>query len=117
VPVATPSPAGGGQPPQRPVIADTERTADGVTLHWVDTSHPQAPATAFAVYRFDGAVAVRACDIADASHLLGAVRTTGDRLQSFVDTTAEPDRRYTYVLTALDRLQNESEPSPSRVVN
>jgi uncharacterized lipoprotein YddW (UPF0748 family) len=117
VPVASPSPAAAGQPPHRPVIADVDRTAAGVTLRWVDASHPQAPATSFAVYRFDGAAAVRACDLADASHLLATMRTSSDRLQAFTDVTAEPGRPYTYVLTALDRLQNESEPSPSRVVH
>jgi uncharacterized lipoprotein YddW (UPF0748 family) len=105
----------GGSAPYRPVIIRADRTAGGVTVRWLDTSHPHARATAFAVYRFDGAVAVRACDIADASHLLAAVRTTGDRVQSFGDGTAQPGQPYTYVITALDRLHHESAPSPSRV--
>jgi uncharacterized lipoprotein YddW (UPF0748 family) len=113
VPVASPTPGASRQPPQRPRIADLDRTAAGVTLRWKDTSDPRARATSFAVYRFDGAVGVQACQLADASHLLAAVRATQGRVQTFTDATAKSGRRYTYVLTALDRLQNESGPGPT----
>jgi len=113
VPVASPS-AGAGQAPHHPVIVHADRGAGGVTLRWVDTAGSRS--TEFAVYRFDGAVSVRDCHLADASHLLAAVRGTGDRLQSFTDTTAVSGQRYTYVVTALDRLHYESDPSPERVV-
>jgi uncharacterized lipoprotein YddW (UPF0748 family) len=107
----------GGQAPHQPVIAALRRTSTGVSMHWVDTSSSQARSTAFAVYRFDGDVQVRACDIADASHLLATVRRSGSGvLQSFTDGTAEAGREYTYVVTALDRLHNESAPSPARTV-
>ena len=114
VPVASPSP-GAGQPPHHPVITGVDRGADGVTVRWANTAG--AAATEFAVYRFDGAVAVRACDLADASHLLAAVRGSGELMQSFTDGTAQQGQRYTYVLTALDRLHDESTPSPERVVH
>jgi uncharacterized lipoprotein YddW (UPF0748 family) len=120
VPVAVPAGSGGGagaEPPHRPLLADLDRVGDGgVTVRWVDASDPWQRATEFAVYRFDGAVDVRACDVVDAAHLLAALRSTGGRLQSFTDDTAEPGRAYTYAVTALDRLHNESEPSPARVL-
>jgi len=103
----------GGQAPPRPVIADVRRTADGVQLRWVDTSGQQR-ATEYAVYRLDGLQAAGPCDVIDARHLLATGRGDGSVLQTFLDTTAEPDRQYTYLVTALDRLHNESAPSPPR---
>lgn len=103
----------GGQAPQRPVIADVRRTADGAQFRWVDTS-AQLRATSYAVYRFDGIRAVTACDLDDAANLLATGRATGDVLQTFTDPTAQPGQRYTYVITTLDRLHNESAPSIPR---
>jgi len=96
----------GGRAPWPTLITSAQRTEDGVRLRWLRNG-----ATSYAVYRFDGTVLPRQCDLADGRNLLGAVRSTGGPLQSFTDATAEPGRRYTYVLTALDRLHNESLPS------
>lgn len=100
----------GGRAPHRPIIATVRRTDAGVQLRWTNLR-----ATEFAVYRFDGAVVPRACDLADARHLLATVRAGGDVLQPFTDPTARPGERYTYVVTALDRLHTESAPSLPRV--
>jgi uncharacterized lipoprotein YddW (UPF0748 family) len=98
-----------------PVVTGASRDDTGaVTLRWrqpADGVGPFGKATSFAVYRFDGTRIPRACDLADAENLLGTVRGT-----SFVDTTAEAGARYTYVVTALDRLWNESPASPPRFV-
>ena len=56
------------------------------------------------------------CGIADAAHLVDTVRATPGNAQSWVDTSAEPGRRYTYQLTALDRSANESPASPPAFV-
>ena len=69
---------------------------------------PLGTATSYAVYRFDGPGRVDGCDRADAAHLVGTVRATPGQPQSWVDGTAEPGRAYTYQVTALDRLWNES---------
>lgn len=53
----------------------------------------------------------------DAEHLVATVRATDGDLQSYLDATAEPGKRYTYHVTAVDRLWNESNPSPPHVVN
>jgi uncharacterized lipoprotein YddW (UPF0748 family) len=78
---------------------------------------PFGSAASYAVYRFDGLdLAPGACGFADASHLLATVRATGGGEQTYLDTTAAPGQRYTYFVTALDRLWNESLPSPPHPV-
>jgi hypothetical protein len=90
-----------GHRPPAPVTLRAERTADGVELSW------RGGGRSYAVYRFAGADAdVEPCDLADATHL---VATTRDH--QWVDTTAEPDQSYTYVVTALDRAYRESAPT------
>jgi uncharacterized lipoprotein YddW (UPF0748 family) len=98
-----------------PLVTGARRTADGVRLSWRDTAPGGGPfgATAsYAIYRFDGVALPGRCGFADAGHLIGTVR--GDR--SYVDGTAEPGRSYTYYVSGLDRLWNESPPSPPRFV-
>ncbi|WP_433283503.1 glycoside hydrolase family 10 protein [Micromonospora sp. CA-244673] len=101
-----------------PVVTGAKRQADGVRLSWrqpADGKGPFGKATSYAIYRFDGAGLAGRCDFADASHLVATVRADGD-VQSWVDTTAESGARYTYYVTALDRLWNESPASPPRFV-
>ncbi|BCB80125.1 family 10 glycosylhydrolase [Phytohabitans flavus] len=91
-------------PPLFPLVTGASRAADGaVTLRW---KQPLGHATSYAVYRFDGLALPGRCGLADAAHLIGTARGT-----SYVDTTAAPGARYTYYVTALDRLWNESTPS------
>ncbi|GAB3797502.1 glycoside hydrolase family 10 protein [Micromonospora zhanjiangensis] len=97
-----------------PVITGAGRTADGVRLAFrqpVDGVGPFGAATSYAIYRFDGVGLPGRCGFADAAHLLATVRGSGPGGQSFVDRTAEPGKRYTYVVSAVDRLANESVPS------
>ncbi|TDC44022.1 glycosyl hydrolase, partial [Micromonospora sp. KC207] len=102
-----------------PVVTGAQRQADGVRLSWrqpADGVGPLGRATSYAIYRFDGVGPVDPCGFADASHLVGTVRAAPGGTQSWVDGTAEADRRYTYHVTALDRLSNESPVSPPRSV-
>ncbi|HEY0637713.1 MAG TPA: family 10 glycosylhydrolase [Pseudonocardiaceae bacterium] len=101
----------GGRAPWPTVVTSARRTADGVDLGWLRNG-----ATSYAVYRFDGAVLPRPCDLADARNLLTTRRGTTSVLQAYTDTTAVAGQRYTYVVTALDRLGHESLPSLPRVV-
>jgi uncharacterized lipoprotein YddW (UPF0748 family) len=98
-----------------PVVTGAQRDASGaVTLRWrqsADGVGPFGKATSYAVYRVDGTRLPSACDLADATHLLGTTRGT-----SFVDSTAAAGKRYTYVVSTLDRLWNESPASPPRFV-
>lgn len=102
-----------------PVVTRAQREADGVRLSWrqpADGKGPLGTATSYAIYRFDGLGLAGRCDFADASHLVGTVRATDGDVQSWVDTTAVAGKRYTYHVTALDRLANESPASPPRFV-
>jgi hypothetical protein len=78
-------------------------TSSGVDLQWRATSDDT---TAYAIYRRDRADEDR-CPDNDARNLLATVRST-DGLQTYVDTTADKDTRYTYFVSALDRTWNES---------
>jgi uncharacterized lipoprotein YddW (UPF0748 family) len=98
-----------------PLVAGAQRDGSGaVSLRWrqpADGVGPFGKATSYAVYRVDGTRLPSACDLADATHLLGTTRGT-----SFVDSTAVAGKRYTYVVSTLDRLWNESPSSPPRFV-
>lgn len=94
-----------------PVLAEAERQADGVQLKWLDAGPQRTRATSFAVYRAAGGGAV---DVEDATNLLATVRSDGSVEHLFTDATADPSTEYTYVVTALDRVWNESAPSRAR---
>ncbi|WP_026208302.1 glycoside hydrolase family 10 protein [Catelliglobosispora koreensis] len=91
-----------------PVIVKDTRDASGVTL---TIRHIWGDIKSYAIYRVDQDSEI-GCD--DARNLLGTVRRSGKET-TFVDTTAEAGKRYLYVATALDRLWNESPPSPPRL--
>jgi len=97
-----------------PVLASVRRTGDGVDLHWNDTGPRRTAATSFAVYRVEGAT--RSVDVEDPANLLATVRGDGHVVQHWTDRTAAPGTRYTYAVTALDRVWNESRPSGVRSV-
>ncbi|MEV0402768.1 family 10 glycosylhydrolase [Actinoallomurus sp. NPDC050550] len=86
----------GGRAPHRP-----QPVVEGSTVTW----RPVRGAARYAVYRFDGPAA--GCDLDEAHR----VAVTGGT--SFTDGTAEPGRAYVYVVTALDRLWNESGGTPT----
>jgi uncharacterized lipoprotein YddW (UPF0748 family) len=108
------------KPLQFPVITRATRGDSGaVSLTWHDTARgvPFGDPASYAVYRFDGQVEAAACDFADATHLIATVRRVDGRDQVFADTTAVPGTSYTYYVTALDRLWNESAASPAMPVS
>ncbi|MEV4412725.1 family 10 glycosylhydrolase [Catellatospora sp. NPDC049609] len=98
-----------------PVVTKADRGDAGVALKWqplADGAGPFGEAASYAVYRFDGLKLLPSgCELADATHLVATTRGT-----SFTDTTAVPGQRYTYFVTSVDRLWNESFPSPARFV-
>ncbi|MFD5864579.1 glycoside hydrolase family 10 protein [Agromyces sp. NPDC127015] len=97
-----------------PVLADPERGDGGVALQWSDAVPPSRRATSFAIYRVDGAAG--AIDVEDAANLVATVRAGSGVVQRWVDGSAEADRPYTYAVTALDRVWNESTPSRAAAI-
>lgn len=103
-----------------PVLTGASRQEDGVRLTWrqpADGIGPFGRATSYAVYRFDGTTLPGRCGLADAGNLIGTVRATDGRSQSYLDVTGEAGQRYSYYVTAVDRLANEGPLSPPWFVN
>ncbi|WP_353648792.1 family 10 glycosylhydrolase [Nakamurella sp. A5-74] len=105
----------GGRAPRRPVGLHGRRRAGGVQLEWTSSQEnsQSAVATSYAIWRLDGPI--RPGDLVDATHLLATVRRSGHDRQSYLDTTADPNSRYRYVVTALDRLWHESSPASLQI--
>jgi uncharacterized lipoprotein YddW (UPF0748 family) len=97
-----------------PVLTTARWAADGVRLHWNDAGPRRTAATSFAVYRVEGDA--RAIDVEDPVNLVATVRSSGHVVQDWTDGTAVAGTTYTYAVTALDRLWNESRPSRVRSV-
>ncbi len=95
-----------------PVVTRVSRSEAGVTLRLRPTAqgYPFGEVTSYAVYRF---ATNELPYFDDARALVGTVRRTGSET-TFTDTTAVAGERYYYLVTALDRLWNESPPSPPR---
>ena len=101
---------GGTSTPKAPKNVDAARIAGQVTL----SMRPGDGQTwQYAMYRVPldhGEVKADDCALADASNLLALVVADGQP-QTWLDTTADPSASYTYVITAVDRAWNESEPT------
>lgn len=98
-------------PLDRPSIIHARRTGDCIALRWTRGHHYAAP-TSYAIYRFTGN---HVGNLDDATNLIATQRATRGS-ETYVDATAESGLRYTYVITALDRLSNESRPSRGATV-
>ncbi len=99
-------------PPLPPQRLQIEANRENIKLNWVA---PQAAkdgekARYFAVYRFDNDEAI---DLNDPRHFLTFCYNT----TFAIDLTAQKNKSYIYLVTALDRLHNESEPAQVRLKN
>lgn len=98
--------------PLEPMILSAAHASNGIEL--VIKNHPSSQDTAYyAIYRFEGD---ELSNIEGSAHLLKTVRKTGNET-IFFDHTAETQKTYTYVVTALDRLHNESVASNEVIVS
>ena len=98
--------------PKKPKLKEAEWEEDGIALEWED--HKQNDDTTYyVIYRFAGD---KKGDLEDAANILTTVRKTGKTKQTFVDETAETGEVYTYVITSVSRLHNESDESNSITV-
>jgi len=96
-------------PPKNPV---GRFTGNSVRLAWAmpDTAKDGDPAYGFVVYRFEGTEKV---NLNDPKYILH-IQYNND--QAYEDKTAQRGKTYLYVITSLDRLKNESDPSPTIAV-
>ncbi|MBO0826949.1 MAG: family 10 glycosylhydrolase [Streptosporangiales bacterium] len=102
-----PMPRLGGRTPAAPVAVSVKRGDGGVRVTWKGRGRP---ATSYAVYRFTGDRAP-ACGFADATHLAATRRGARSGTQTYLDASAKRGTTYTYYVTALDRVWDESGPS------
>ena len=93
----------GGVAPEAPVIVSATSEDGSNTISWQDQDENTAY---YAVYRFEDSEAV---DINNPVKLIAKVRKSETGLQSYTDNTGQPTSKY--VVTALNRLSDESIPS------
>ncbi|QJW91877.1 family 10 glycosylhydrolase [Spirosoma taeanense] len=93
-------------PPLPPRDLKAADTAEGIELFWQQPSEAMDGdgANCYLVYRFEGKRTRFRLD--DPRCIVG--RCFGESATRFVDKTAAPTKKYTYVVTAVDRLNNES---------
>jgi uncharacterized lipoprotein YddW (UPF0748 family) len=97
------------QPP-KPSGLTAKLTGNSVELRWDATTGTPAPGFPqpvwqFVVYRFEGS------SVGDRSTAQNIRAITPDATGQFTDTDLKSGGTYTYVVTTLDRLHNESDPS------
>lgn len=88
-------------PPAAPAVTVVS-SAQGNLIRW-EQNNPANENLKYLVYRFDEQ---EKTDLSQTSHILVLTRS-----KSFIDKDANGTKRYRYVVTALDRLWNESDPS------
>lgn len=96
----------GGKAPGAPVSGKVTASSAGTVVTWKDSG----PNTAYyAVYRFNKGEKGDVAAPSSGTKLMGTVRKKGGLVQDFIDKgNADPSKVF-YVVTALDRLHNESE--------
>lgn len=97
--------------PKKPKLKNIVKSQEGITLTIED--HKGNDTTYYAVYRFEGK---HKGDTNTSANLLTTIRKTS-QIQEFTDTTAISGKVYTYIVTALDRLHNESKESNKKTIN
>lgn len=92
-------------PPNPPQDLQVKVTNNGVHLNWADPSKaPDGERTyGYIIYRFNEGDAIKTDDPKNIFRI-----AFDPSFKSFTDDTVLPDSRYTYVVTAIDRLKNES---------
>ncbi|SFW42064.1 glycoside hydrolase family 10 protein [Chitinophaga sancti] len=90
--------------PQSPYFADAFERTDGLHLHWVDGDGDSTSRTnQYVLYRFEGREVI---NLNNPEKILTILTQTAD--PQYIDLAYQKGKEYTYVLTSLDRLQNES---------
>lgn len=95
----------GGSAPDAPSNGKLEIASDRLKLTWTDND---ADTAYYAIYRFDINENGDIISDASAKNLVATVRKSTDGVQEFVDKGLYDTEKVYYVVTALDRLHNES---------
>lgn len=93
--------------PNEPLHLTAETQKEGVSLKWLKPLKAKDGETAsgYVVYRFNDGEKI---SILNPKNVL---KIRFEDFTFYLDTTTEKGKKYTYVVTALDRIKNESEPS------
>ncbi len=96
-------------PPNPPANFTATVVKQGIELKWTTPlpAKDKEPVYGYVIYRFNGDEKV---DLTDPKYILSIQYNTNTAL---IDESAKKGKTYLYVVTALDRLKNESEPSPT----
>lgn len=95
--------------PVAPKLLNVKGKKGAIEVDWKDNGK-QKPAY-YAIYRVTGKGSI---DPNDTSQLIATVRRVDGVKQTFTDLSAVPGQEYTYAVTAVTRLHNESELSNTR---
>lgn len=96
-------------PPNPPLNFMATPVENSVVLRWTrpQEAKDKEPVYGYVIYRFDGDERV---NLEDPKHILH-IQYSNETVYS--DDAVKKDKTYLYVVTALDRLKNESDPSPT----
>ncbi|RZK48957.1 MAG: glycoside hydrolase, partial [Pedobacter sp.] len=93
--------------PNAPQQLVADALEDGVNLKWIKPLKASDGETAFGyvIYRFEEGEKINTLNPKNILHV------SFEDFTFYLDTTVEKGKRYNYLVTALDRLKNESEAS------
>ncbi|EFH80664.1 glycoside hydrolase family 10 protein [Ktedonobacter racemifer] len=102
--------------PRPVVLLPSGPKQDSASLRWLDLPHNTT--AYYVIYRFDGKIVPTQADFDNSANILTTLRKLQEEStqQQFVDTSAQSGHAYTYYVTAVDRLHNESQPSSGRSI-
>jgi hypothetical protein len=99
-------------PPSPPKNLVAKITGNSVKLNWLtpDVAKDNEPVYGYVLYRFDSTEKVNLNDPKYIIHIQYSTDT------AYEDKTTQRGKTYLYVITALDRIKNESDPTPTIAV-
>ncbi|MBP1964480.1 family 10 glycosylhydrolase [Paenibacillus aceris] len=89
--------------PEQPKLDTVSKGSAGIDLSWKDAEGSDA--AYYVIYRFDGS---QGGSIDNPAQIAGIVRKQSSNVQHYTDNKAVEGNLYTYAVTAVDRVHNES---------
>lgn len=96
--------------PSTPYINSAKNTGSGVQVSW--TSNNPTDTSYYFIYRFNEGEEIT---ISNPAKIVGKLKGTGENVSTFLDSSANTSTSYRYVVTAVDRNNNESSASNQRI--